>query len=664
MIDQLDIRSLLLVITLILVCRSGLLLYVWLLNRDYRPIRYWAMGSCVMAVGVLLLGNRETIPLYISVLAGQGCVITGWLLISAGTLMAADRKPPWVAGVTVAVASLVVASWFLFITPRYFERTIAVTLPGLVFDTFVALSCVRSANCGRRSTTLRTLAGVLVVTAITGILKNAHVYHAGTSSLFETSWEMGLYYLSVILGLVVCTVLYVLLAAQKVQEDLDIEIDTRQRNEKSMQMASLVFQNTGEAIMVTDADGRIVDINPAFTALTGFDASEVMGQTARILKSGRQEPQFYTDMWRAISQTGAWNGELWNCRKDGSAFASRLLINTLHDADGSPYRRVAMLHDITQQRLSNERVLYQASHDPLTGLVNRQYFLEQLAVALSRARRHNTQVGLAYLDLNQFKPVNDNYGHEAGDLVLKTVANRWARCVRADDVLARLGGDEFALLIGGVGSREAILPIADKLLQAVAAPIELDANQQCAVGASMGIAFYPDHAAEMDSLMAAADAAMYQCKFEKRGGYVISDVQPGGNHADHDWLRFGPSDLIGVGLIDTQHRQLVRMVNDLNRAIVGKGGDAELKTMFLSLITFAAEHFETEHRLMAEHGYPGLSEHDAQHDKLTEELRLMLDRFSAGDELQLLQKVKDWLMGHIHHCDMPMGSYLRAKGLS
>lgn len=659
-----DPRTLLLVITLILVCRSALLGYVWYINRTYPPVRLWAVGSTAMACGVLLVSLRDIAPLLVSVVGGQALVISGWMIISAGTLRAAGANPPWRAGVALAVGALALATWFLVVRPDYALRTIAVTLPGLIFDSYVALVCLRGGTANRQQTTLRILAIVLLLSVITGVLKNLHVLHAGTASPVDPGWQMGLFYLVSILTVFSCSVFYVLLAAQKIQTDLDAELEERKRAEKSMRLAALVYQTSGEGMIVTDGSGVIIDVNPAFTSLTGYSREEAIGRTPRILKSGRQDTHYYEAMWRDLISRGEWKGELWNRHKDGSIFAERLTINTLYDVDRSVQHYVGLFHDVTQQRLSAEKIFFQANHDRLTHLANRYAFFERLAVDLSKARRAGTSIALLFMDLNRFKPVNDQFGHEAGDHVLKVVADRWRACIRSSDALARMGGDEFALLIGGVESPEETRFIAQKLISSLEPPIDLPGGQRCQVGCSIGIAIYPDNAQEMDSLIAAADAAMYDNKATGVSGYALSSIGADELSMQAQWIMFNEASKVGVAEIDDQHRQLVEMLNTLNRAVMSGRSDNELKALFEQLLEFAKLHFATEQSLMEIHHYQDRDEHQRQHDELTVQLGEIFRRFEDGDEIRLLQTTKDWLIGHIRHADKSLGVYLNDRGIS
>ncbi|HMX15513.1 MAG TPA: bacteriohemerythrin [Rhodocyclaceae bacterium] len=659
-----DIRTLLIVSTLVLFCRAALLGYAWAINRTYEPARQWAVGSALIAAGVLLLSLRESISPFLSVFLAHALVLFGWMVTSAGTISAAEHDPPWRIGAGLIVATLAAVLWYLYVIPDIVARTIVLAVPGFLFDGYVIVTCLRFRGPRARRNSLRILAAVLAVSVVSTQVKNVHVAQFGLTTLFDATWEMRQYFLQTIVTLVVGTALYLLLAAQKTQEALAEEIERRKRAQESMRLASLVYEATSEGMIVTEADGTIITVNPAFTHLTGYAAEEVVGKTPSILKSGKHDEAFYGALWRDLAARGEWKGEIWNRHKDGTLCAELLSINTLYDAQGAAHRRVALFHDITRDKQSAEIIFHQANHDRLTGLANRYAFFEELAKELSRARRANEHVALLFMDLNRFKPVNDDYGHEAGDAVLKAVAERWHACLRSTDTLARIGGDEFALVVGGLPAREEAEGIARKLIHALAPPISIPGGQAVTVGTSVGVALYPENAMEMDSLIAAADSAMYRCKAGGHGEIAFSTQVAAASNADADWMVFGDAHLVGIAAIDAQHRTLVEMVNEINRSVRAGQEDERLRTLIGELVAFTSLHFATERRFMERYDFPDMAAHRNEHEDFELRNRRYVERFEPGDELRLLQMTKDWLADHIQGPDKILGAYLRSKGAS
>jgi diguanylate cyclase (GGDEF)-like protein/hemerythrin-like metal-binding protein len=321
------------------------------------------------------------------------------------------------------------------------------------------------------------------------------------------------------------------------------------------------------------------------------------------------------------------------------------------------------IKDLTEQQNSAELIWHQANFDRLTDLPNRALFFDRLSQECSAARRNGKSVALLFADLDAFKAVNDNYGHDAGDAVLRSVASRWLACVRGTDTIARLGGDEFAIIVGNLDHPEEAAAIAGKLVAALGDDLVLPKAQSCRVGVSIGIAIYPRNAVEMDSLLQAADKAMYACKVGGKNNFGFSCELADDMPTRSNWIDFTESHLIGVADIDEQHRQLVRMVNEINYEISVSAADAPINTRFDALIAFTLHHFQTEHRFMVQHQYPDTRAHDAEHAQLTSELRQIVQKRGREGDLLVLQKIKDWLMLHIQSADRALGRFLSEKGV-
>ncbi|WP_427551298.1 putative bifunctional diguanylate cyclase/phosphodiesterase [Methylomonas sp. MS20] len=290
-----------------------------------------------------------------------------------------------------------------------------------------------------------------------------------------------------------------------------IDITERKRNEQEVQLAATIYLALSEAIMVADADNRIVAINPAFSSLTGYSADEAIGQSTSLLKSGRQDQAFFQAMWHSLHQTGQWQGELWNRRKNGEEFLARLSISTVYGDSGQIVRRVAMSSDITEQRRAEEIIHRQANVDPLTGLPNRRLFLDRLQRAIGKSRRGHQKLALMFLDLDHFKDINDTLGHDVGDRLLEETTHRLMACIRETDTLARPGGDEFTLIMGELQDLNSIDRVAQAILRTMTAPFKLK-DERCYISVSIGIALYPDDADSLEDLLKKADQAMYAAK--------------------------------------------------------------------------------------------------------------------------------------------------------
>lgn len=296
------------------------------------------------------------------------------------------------------------------------------------------------------------------------------------------------------------------------------DVTERKQAEEELRLASMVFQNSSEGMLVTDVDGTIISVNPAFTELTGYTAAEAIGKNPRILKSGRHDADFYRAMWEALNAKGSWQGEIWNQRKDGTIYVEWLSINTIFNQDGSVNRRVALFSDITKRKKDEELIWQQANFDALTGLSNRRMFHDRLAQQIKESRRAKKSLALMYLDLDEFKTVNDTLGHDIGDILLKEAAQRLCTCVRETDTVSRLGGDEFTIIVGDLEDFSNVEHIAQHIIERLSEPFLLK-GEVAHVSASVGITLYPEDASDIDTLLKNADQAMYAAKKQGRRRY-------------------------------------------------------------------------------------------------------------------------------------------------
>ena len=294
-----------------------------------------------------------------------------------------------------------------------------------------------------------------------------------------------------------------------------------------------VFENSIEGIVITDAAGIIQRINPAFSDITGYEEQEVLGQNPRILKSERHEKEFFIQMWRALVDRGQWQGEIWNRRKDGEVYPQWLTITSIRDAQGNIVNYVGVFHDMTEIKLHEEKLRYQAHHDALTGLPNRVLFHDRLGVALAHARRDGHKVAVLFLELDNFKRINDSLGHTVGDLLLKEVAVRLGGCLREVDSVARYGGDEFIVLFEGVAQEEDVVLAAKRIIEGLAPVIRIQGHDFY-LTVSLGIAFYPEDGGDQDTLIKNADTAMYRAKEGGKNTYRV--FTPAMNKRVTEWL--------------------------------------------------------------------------------------------------------------------------------
>lgn len=299
----------------------------------------------------------------------------------------------------------------------------------------------------------------------------------------------------------------------------------KRAQEYRMNLLASVVEHASESVVITDPDTVIIDVNQAFTDVTGYSRDEVIGRKISLLKSGRHDQAFYQRLWSALDTDSYWHGEIFNRRKDGSIFVEMASISAVRNQRGRVIHYFGLFTDITLLKDQQRQLEHLAYYDVLTGLPNRRLLADRFAVAMAQTRRANTSLAVCYLDLDGFKEVNDRFGHRSGDRLLVEVAERLKRSVRSGDTIARLGGDEFVLVLLGFDPDLEGAYILDRILGNLAAPFSLDGNA-VTISASIGVALCPDEAGnDLDALLRRADQAMYVAKQGGRNRWHVFDVR-------------------------------------------------------------------------------------------------------------------------------------------
>lgn len=302
------------------------------------------------------------------------------------------------------------------------------------------------------------------------------------------------------------------------------EIAVRKLAEESLYLAARVIASSNEAIIVTDPQGIIVEVNEAFCEITGYSRAEVIGQNPRIMASGRHEKAFWEKFWQTLIETGQWRGEVWDRRKNGEIFPKLLSVRALKEDTGEVTHYVGIFSDISKLKESEERLDHLAHFDPLTSLPNRLLFQERLNRALIQAERDAKKVAVLFLDLDSFKHVNDTFGHPVGDDLLVSVAERLSTCVRKGDTVARLGGDEFIIVMPDVNEVTQIAMLAERLIEVLSKPFEIRGNEIFTSG-SIGISVYPADGTNVHQLLQHADTAMYHAKAQGKNSFQFFSAE-------------------------------------------------------------------------------------------------------------------------------------------
>jgi diguanylate cyclase (GGDEF)-like protein/PAS domain S-box-containing protein len=307
----------------------------------------------------------------------------------------------------------------------------------------------------------------------------------------------------------------------RVASNLLAEAIERKRAEEQMRMAVSVIEHTPEGVMVTDRDQRIRWVNPAFVKTTGYSMAEVLGETPSLLHSGVHGPEFFEEMFRELHDTGSWQGEIWNRRKNGEVYPEWLLVNEIRDKKGKLTHYAGLFTDVSHQEDVRERLKHLAHYDALTDLPNRELFKDRLQTALTIARREDHRVALMFLDLDQFKNINDILGHTCGDGLLKFVAEQLRHCVRESDTVARLGGDEFTIILPNIQHSNDAVHVAEKIRDTFSTTPFLYQANELLVSFSIGVSIYPKDGGDAETMIQNADIAMYRAKESGRNAYRL-----------------------------------------------------------------------------------------------------------------------------------------------
>ena len=291
----------------------------------------------------------------------------------------------------------------------------------------------------------------------------------------------------------------------------------------SLTLAASVFSHAGESIIITNITGIIVEVNETFTTITGFSREEAIGQNPRFLKSGRQSPEFYTEMWQTLLKDDYWTGEVWNRRKDGEVYAVMTTISAVRDRQGNVTHFVSLGNDITPMKKHQNQLEHIAHYDVLTDLPNRTLLADRLSQAMLQCSRNEKSLSVVFLDLDGFKYVNDTYGHGVGDELLIALSVRMKEALREGDTLSRIGGDEFVAVLADLHNVADCEPVLERLLLATSEPITIG-NIVLNVSASIGVTLYPQDNVDADQLMRHADQAMYAAKESGKNRYHLFDT--------------------------------------------------------------------------------------------------------------------------------------------
>ena len=447
------------------------------------------------------------------------------------------------------------------------------------------------------------------------------------------------------------------------------DITERRHAEQQLRASEARFRHILEqaplGISITDLSGRFIQVNREFCEIVGYRQEELQGMVIDDITypdDRNNKKQGMYDLLHGGEKSAKYEKRY--VRKDGQQIWIQVSISIERDLNQAPLYFIRMVEDISRRKHVEQRISFLAQHDRLTELPNRDLFLDRFSGSISRAKRKRKKLALFFLDLDEFKEVNDNYGHEAGDAVLRTVARRLVECVRSVDTVARLGGDEFAIIFDEVENPMDVVPVAEKIIGQLSRTIVVQGACECSIGVSIGIAIYPENGGEIDRLMSAADDAMYTSKRRGKNTYTYSEGEMHGYAGgSHPWIVLDAGRLFGEPEIDRQHQEMVDTINKLNDAVRNNDTPENIARLFDELIAHAESHFAVEERLMDKYDYPESGMHRNEHKRLIAEAHYLKDKLAQGGELLVLQSLKDWLLTHILHVDKPFVEYLFRHGV-
>ena len=296
-------------------------------------------------------------------------------------------------------------------------------------------------------------------------------------------------------------------------------LELQEKNKKIL-LSSRVFSNSQEGILIAGTNRKIIDINPALCKMSGYSRNELIGKPARSLHSGDETTDFYTELWKQINKHGYWQGEVWNRKKNGELYATLLSISVIKDEFNCVTHYIGSFSDITENKQQREKLNFLAHYDALTELPNRTLFIDRFHQAIAHSKRSESMLAVCFLDLDNFKGINDTFGHDVGDKLLIEVANRITRCIREEDTTSRQGGDEFAILLGDINSYAQCEQSLERIHRSLAKPYTINGHSH-KITASSGITLYPEDKGDIDTLLRHADQAMYAAKLSGKNNYRL-----------------------------------------------------------------------------------------------------------------------------------------------
>ena len=506
---ELDIRTLLVVTTLASVSSFIALTFLWRSQPRRNGAGFWAAGMLCIAIASFLISGQGSIEGFLAVVIVDSLYVIGFSLILRGIRVFAERAPLLFFDFILPLISTAFFYYFNNVEENINMRIVVISSAFVSICTAIVFTLLREKNAPWRSAGF----SVAAIFGFFGLLHGARgviaLISPFDSLLTNSTASTSVVFLGGIF--VFCGIV------------VTLTMLTYAVLESELRIFSHVVNQSASSIIVTDTKGEIQYVNPTCIKKMGYSQQELIGENPRIFCSGEKSSAEYKALWETLSAGDTWQGEFHNRKKNGELFWEIASIAPIKNKAGRIIRYVAMKEDITALKQAEKRILHMANHDVLTKLPTRRLFMELLTKSLAVAKRHTKTAAVLFIDIDGFKAVNDTLGHDVGDQTLKETAARLSSCVREVDTVARIGGDEFLIILTNMPDRKSIRSVTEKLVKAVALPYQVEGETDIHIGASIGVALYPDNAVDPLELVNLADQAMYEVKRQGKNNYTFSE---------------------------------------------------------------------------------------------------------------------------------------------
>ncbi len=502
----LDHRTLLVVTALISIGSTIALFVLWHSQSKRNGAGFWAIGMSYIAAASMLISTRGVFSDFLSLVIANSFYVLGFLLILRGVRIFTGRPPFTFIDFTFTPLIAALFYYFYYIDQNLNIRVAIISASFLLICGVIVYSLLRDRDAPWRTSSFAAATAFSLFGLFHGVRGVLTLAQPVESQFMASNLLTSLVFLSGIFIIAGIAISLTLLSYGVLESQLRI--------------VSLAVEQSASSIIITNNKGLIDYVNPAASKKTGYLLDELKGKNSRILQSGETSEHEYSDLWKSISTGHTWRGEFHNRKKSGELYWEIASVSPVKQKNGQISHYVAVKEDITALKEAKQRIDYLANHDAITDLPNRKLAMDRLATAFSAAGCDNKKVAVMFLDLDGFKAVNDSFGHDAGDQLLKETAQRLCNCVRDIDTVSRFGGDEFLIILSSVVDRKAVIAVTERLINAIAAKYEIE-TVDVNISASIGIAMYPEHGETATELVNLADEAMYTVKHSGKNNYAF-----------------------------------------------------------------------------------------------------------------------------------------------